>query len=113
METFREARSAILAAFGVLPALFNGQATGPLVREAQRHLAQWTLTPIATVMAAECSEKLGDTTLDVSSPLHAFDAGGRARALSGVIQALAIAEQSGLTPEQVSAAMKFAGVSED
>lgn len=113
VDTLREAKGEILNAYGVLPSLVNNQTTGPLVREAQRHLAQWTLTPIVTMMAAECTDKLGETTIDVSAPLHAFDVGGRARALSGVISALAVAQQSGVTPEQVAAAMKFADVPQE
>lgn len=113
IDTLKEARSAILNAFGVLPALVNSQATGPLVREAQRHLAQWTLTPIAVAMAAECTAKLQDTAIDVSAPLHAFDAGGRARAMTGVIAALGMAKEAGLTDEQVAAAMNFAGVPQE
>ena len=37
------ARGAICAAYGVLPAMFSPSALGPLVREAQRHLAGWIL----------------------------------------------------------------------
>ena len=33
-------------------------------------------------------------------PLQAFDAGGRARAMAGVIQALAMAKEAGVDPEQ-------------
>ena len=113
VETLREAKGEILNAYGVLPSLVNNQTTGPLVREAQRHLAQWTLTPIATMMAAECTSKLDDTTIDVSAPLHAFDVGGRARALTGVIAALGMAKEAGLTPEQVAAAMRFADVPQE
>ena len=67
---------------------------------------------ISTMIAQECDQKLGETTINVSAPLHAFDAGGRARALSGVVAALAMAKEGGITPEQVAAAMKFAGVPE-
>jgi phage portal protein BeeE len=113
VDVLREAKSAILNAYGVLPALLSSQATGPVVREAQRHLAQWTLTPIAVVMASECASKLGETTIEVSAPLHAFDAGGRARALSGVIASLAMAKEANLTDEQMKAALAFAGVDPD
>ncbi len=113
VDTLRESKGAILNAFGVLPALVNGQTTGPLVREAQRHLAQWTLTPMAVMMAAECTTKLSDTTIEVSAPLHAFDAGGRARAMTGVIAALGMAKEAGLTDEQIAGAMRFAGVPEN
>jgi len=110
-ETLQAARDGIAYAFGVLPILMNNTTTGPAVREAQRHLAQWQLQPIATMMAAEATEKLGSAvSIDAMAPLHAFDTGGRARALSGVIQGLALAKESGLTDEQVTAAMKFAGV---
>src|SRR5699024_8838285 len=88
VETWRDARAAILHIYGVLPALLNGQATGPLVREAQRNLAQWHLQPIANMITHEAGHKLlSEVDMDVSAPLHAFDAGGRARALTGVVQA--------------------------
>lgn len=110
IETWRDARHAVLTAFGILPALLNAQATGPVVREAQRHLAQWTLQPMAALIAAEATEKLSETHIDVSAPLHAFDSGGRARAMLGVINAMATAKTAGLTDEQLTAAAKFAGV---
>lgn len=69
------------------------------MREAQRHLAQWTLQPVAAAMAEEATEKLGTAvTLDVLRPLQAFDAGGRARALSAIVQALAQAKEAGVDP---------------
>lgn len=42
-ETLTASRDGIAAAFGVLPGLFNPATTGPMVRESQRHLAQWQL----------------------------------------------------------------------
>jgi phage portal protein BeeE len=110
-ESLGAARSSLCHAFGVLPALIDDKAPGNTVREAQRHLAQWTLQPIAARIAAEASEKLeGDVSLDVLAPLQAYDAGQRARAMSGVVQGLALAKESGLTDEQVAAVLKFAGL---
>jgi hypothetical protein len=98
-ETLAEARDAICAAYGVLPGLFNRATTGPMVREAQRHLAQWQLMPVAGVIAHEASDKLGVAVqLDVMRPLQAFDTGGRARALSAIIKAMAEAEAAGIDP---------------
>ena len=98
-ETLDASRDAICGAFGVLPALFNSQAQGPLVREAQRHLAQWTLQPVAALLAEEASEKFGaEVAIDTQRPLHAFDAGGRSRALATIIEALAAAKQAGVDP---------------
>lgn len=98
-ETLDAARGAICMAFGVLPAMFSPATTGPLVREAQRHLAQWALQPMAEGLAEECSEKLGSTVkLDVMRPLQAFDAGGRARAAAGIVQTLALAKEAGVDP---------------
>lgn len=95
VETLAAARDAISSAFGVLPSWFSAQGQGPAVREAQRQLAQWTLQPIAGLLAEEASEKLGTTVkLDVLRPLQAFDAGGRARALGALIQALAQAKEA-------------------
>lgn len=104
-ETLDRARGSIMTAFGVLPALFDKSAQGPLVREAQRHLAQWMLQPIAAGMAEEISLKTGQTaSLDVMRPLQAFDAGGRARALSTIIQALAQAKEAEVSPEALATA---------
>ena len=107
-ETLAAAREAICAVYGVLPGLMNTATTGPLVREAQRHLAAWVLQPIAELIAEEASEKLGGAVeLDTLRPLQAYDAGGRARALSGVIQAFAQANDAGLTPDQLKQALSF------
>lgn len=102
-ETLSAARDAISGAFGVLPALFSAQAQGPLVREAQRHLAQWTLAPIAALVSEEASEKLGSTVkLDVIRPTQSYDAGGRARALGTIIEGLARAKESGISPSDIN-----------
>ena len=105
-ESLSAARDAIATAFGVLPALFAPAAQGPLVREAQRHLAGWTLQPIAMLLAEEASQKLGaDVMVDVLRPVQAYDAGGRARALATIVQALAQAKEAGLAPGDLNAAL--------
>jgi len=101
LEALRVSRAAILAAFGILPALFETTAQGPFVREAQRHLAQWVLQPLAALLAEEASEKLGGAvSIDVMRPMQAFDAGGRARALSAIVQTLALAKEAGVDPSE-------------
>lgn len=103
-ETLQAARDSINMAFGILPGLASPTATGPMVREAQRHLAQWVLQPIAAGIAEEASEKLGaGVTIDTLRPLQAFDAGGRARAISAIIGALAQAKEAGIDPGQALA----------
>lgn len=110
-EALRQAREAILNVYGVLPAMIANNAAGPTIREGQRHLAQWTLAPVAAVIASEATAKLGESvTLDVLQPLQAYDAGGRARAMSGLVQGLAAARQAGLSDDQIAAALKFAGI---
>lgn len=110
-ETLSAARQAVSMAFGVLPALMDSGATGPVVREAQRHLAQWQLMPIAAMIGQEAGRKLGGpVSLDVMRPLQAYDAGGRARALNGVLEALAVAKEAGLSEEQTRLALNFSGV---
>lgn len=105
-ETMDAARDAICGAFGVLPALFANNAQGPLVREAQRHLAQWQLQPLAAGIAEEATDKLGTAvTLDVMTPLQAYDQGGRARALSAVVTALREAREAGLSETAIAAAL--------
>lgn len=103
VETLTASRDAISGAFGVLPSWFSAQGQGPAVREAQRQLAQWTLQPIAMLLAEEATEKLGTTVkLDVLRPLQAFDAGGRARALGAIVQALAQAKEAGIASADIS-----------
>lgn len=100
-ESLAAARDAINNVFGVLPGLTYGTTTGPMVREAQRHLAQWVLMPIAAMIGQEASDKLGTpVSLDVMRPLQAFDAGGRSRALTAIVQALAQAKEAGVDPAQ-------------
>jgi len=107
-ETLEAARVAVCAAFGVLPGLWAMSAQGPLVREAQRHLAAWTLAPIAELMAEEARDKLGgDVTIDVILPLQAHDAGGRARALAQAIEAIGRAKELGLSPEEMATAARL------
>jgi len=107
-ETLDAARDAICGSFGVLPAMLNAQAQGPLVREAQRHLAMWTLQPVAALLAEEASEKLGATIeIDVMRPVQAYDAGGRARAVQAIIETLARAKEAGLSPGDVGAALRL------
>lgn len=105
-ESLAAAREAILMAFGVLPRLLNRSTTGPLVREAQRHLAQWTLQPLATLLAEEASAKLGaHVFIDLMRPVQAFDVGGRARALSAIVKSLAEAKEAGLSADELNLAL--------
>ncbi len=105
-ETLEAARDAIAMAFGVLPGLMNRGTTGPMVREAQRHLAGWVLQPMAELLAEEASAKLGSAVvIDVGRPLQAFDAGGRARALAQIIDAMGRAKELGLSPAQLESAL--------
>ena len=108
VESLDKARNSIMAVYGVLPAMFASNAQGPLVREAQRHLAQWVLQPVAQMMAEEVSEKLGSTvSIDVVRPAQAFDAGGRARAFGAMVQAMAAAKEANLDPQEVEDSLSF------
>ena len=90
----------------MLPALFVDAAQGPLVREAQRQLCQWTLQPLAMLLAEQASEKLGvPVMIDTLRPVQAYDVGGRARALSAIVDALGRAKEAGLTPQELGAAL--------
>ena len=110
-QTLAAARDAVCSVFGVLPSLLNTASTGPVIREAQRHLAMWQLQPMAGMIAAEASDKLGSpVTLDTLEPLQAYDAGGRARALKGAVDALAAAKAAGLSDEAIAAVARFSGV---
>lgn len=103
-----EAKGAIYGVFGVLPGLFVPNAQGPLVREAQRHLAQLVLQPMALLMAEELTAKLGTAVqIDVVRPMQAFDAGGKARALATMVQALAQAKEAGIEGATLQDALSF------
>lgn len=103
-----EARDELHGLFGILPGLVNRSATGPMVREAQRHLAQLVLQPIANLMAEEATDKLGGpVTIDVVRPMQAFDHGGKARALGAMLQAMATAKEAGLDGATVQDALQF------
>lgn len=105
-ETLAAARDAICMAYGVLPALFNAATTGPMVREAQRHLAGWVLQPLAELLAEEVAAKMGGPVMiDVGRPLQAFDAGGRARALSQIVEALGRGKELGLSPAEMQSGL--------
>jgi hypothetical protein len=59
------------------------------------------LQPIARIVAEEASTKLAQPiTIDVMQPLQAFDAGGRARTVNAIVQALALAKESGVDADQ-------------
>lgn len=103
-----EAKGSVYSVFGVLPGLFVANAQGPLVREAQRHLAQLVLQPIAGLMAEELTAKLGATVqIDVVRPMQAFDAGGKARALATMVEALARAREAGIEGATLQDALSF------
>jgi phage portal protein BeeE len=102
-ESLAAARDSICTVFGVLPSLFTSAAQGPQTREAQRHLASWTLQPIAELLAEEASDKLGASiAIDLLTPLQAFDQGGSARAVATLVQAMAQAKEAGLDPAAVA-----------
>ena len=103
-----DAKGAVYGAFGILPAMFAQNAQGPLVREAQRHLAQIVLQPVANLMAEECTDKLGAAVaIDVVRPAQAFDAGGKARALGTMVKALAEAKAAGIDDAAMKDALSF------
>lgn len=105
-ETLEAAREAILGVYGILPGLMNAATTGPMVREAQRHLCGWVLQPMAELLAEEASAKLGaEVMIDVGRSLQTFDAGGRARALAQIIEAMGRAKELGLTPGEMESAL--------
>lgn len=60
-------------------------------------------------MAAKANSpcSLAKASLDLVSPLQAFDQGGRARAFATMIEGLSAAKTAGLSPEVVKAALAF------
>jgi hypothetical protein len=104
-EMLEAARDSVCGAFGVLPGLFAHDGQGPMVREAQRHLAAWVLTPISALIAEEASAKLGSgVSIDVVTPLGAHDVGAKSRSFSAIIESLARAKEGGLTPDDLEMA---------
>ena len=102
-----QARGAVAEAFGVPAAYFNPASTGPAFREIERHVVTYTLLPIAKLIEAEASAKLGTAVqVDVQTPVQSWDSGQRARAMQAVIKAMAEAEAAGIDPE---AAMRLVG----
>lgn len=107
-ETLQAARDGILMVYGVLPGLMNPATTGPLVREAQRHLAQIVLQPLAMLVAEEATQKLGQAVkIDVVRPMQAFDHGGKARAFATMLSALSEAKAAGLDMATIKDAESF------
>lgn len=103
-----DAKGDIYGVFGILPGLVYQSTTGPMIREAQRHLAQLVLQPIANLLAEEATEKLGGlVTVDVVRPMQAFDHGGKARALGAMVKALAEAKAAGIEDVAFQDALKF------
>ena len=100
------AQEAVCSAFGVPPCLVVAATTGPAIREAQRHLAAWTLQPIADLIAdALTSAELGrEVKIDLMRPLQAYDTERRARGAKILIEALAAAKEAGIDPD---VAMEF------
>ena len=99
VEALAAAQDGVALAFGVLPSMFNRAATGPAIRENQRHLAVWQIQPMADVMAEEATAKLGgNVSIDCMRSLQAFDVSGRARAMKTIIEAMTTAKAAGLDP---------------
>ena len=71
------ARGAVAEAFGIPAAFLNPASTGPVFRELERHLVTYTLLPIAKLIEAEATAKLGGAVgIDVERP---FQSGTTAR----------------------------------
>lgn len=97
IEALAAAREAVAMAYGVLPSLFSAGTTGQLVKQAQQHLAQWQLQPLANLIAEECAEKLGGSiAIDVMTGTQAFDTGAAARSFQMLIAGLAAAKEAGV-----------------
>lgn len=109
IESLNAARSSVLTAYGILPALFDPATTGQLVREAQRHLIQFTLQPVSDLIAAEASNKLGGTvTLDALTGTQAFDTGAAARSFQMLVTGLAMAKEAGVDAKAALAMLDWA-----
>lgn len=114
VETLDRAQAAVAVAYGIDPSFFSQTANGGGLREAQRHLATWTLSPVAALIAQELGAKLGaPVALDVLRPLQAFDAGGRARAFSAMVRAMSEAKAAGLSDDEIGGLLRLIDWSAD
>lgn len=88
---------AILACFGLSPALYEASGDGAGQREAWRRAWAGTFAPIARIMAAEIADKLDveDFTLQLDE-LRAADEATRARAIGSRAQALSRMVEAGV-----------------
>lgn len=103
VQSLDAARNGIALAYGVLPALLDSAATGPAIRECQRHLATFCLQPIGETIAEEASMKLGGKVeLDLIEPLQAYDTGASARSFKTMVDALVAAKEAGLSDAAVA-----------
>ncbi|KIZ43353.1 MULTISPECIES: phage portal protein [Rhodopseudomonas] len=97
IEALAAARESVAMAYGVLPSLFSAATTGQLVKQAQQHLAQWSLQPLANLIAEEATEKLGGAVaIDVMTGTQAFDTGAASRSFQMLIAGLAAAKDAGV-----------------
>src|SRR3546814_7369654 len=63
---------------------------------------------MAALLGEEASEKLGgEVTIDTMRPMQAFDAGGRARAMATIVEAMSRAKEAGLAPGDLGAALRL------
>lgn len=109
IQTLTAARESISMAYGVLPALLDSKTTGQLVREAQRHLIQFTMQPVADLIAAECTEKLGaPVAIDALTGTQAFDTGAAARSFQMLVTGLAMAKEAGVDAKAALAMLDWA-----
>ena len=66
------------------------------------------MQPIAMLLAEEATAKLGGPVkIDCVRPMQAFDAGGKARALATMVQALAQAKEAGIDGANLQDALSF------
>ncbi len=64
---------------------------------------------LALPITQEASNELDSPiTLDVMQPLQAYDAGGRARSVSAIVQALAFSKETGVDADQALALVNWA-----
>lgn len=93
-DSLEAAKHSIMGVYGVLPCLVDPNATGPAVREAQRHLMTYFIQPVAGLLAHEASLKLdSQIKVDAIQGTSAFDLGQKSRSLAAIIEALALAKE--------------------
>ena len=101
----KDAFSAMLAAAGVPPALFDPRSDGTSQRESLRRFHMGTVLPLAEILADELTAKL-ETDVALTFDTYALDLAGRAQSFAKLVQ-------GGMSIERAAAVSGVLGVDDE